>query len=186
MEELVARFEAGDVMYDVGAHAGRYSLLAASIGARVVSFEPNPHAYSRLTANFSANGYSSIASLNIGLGEESGKQVFYISSQEPRSSFKRENAEYGSSEIVGEIEVPIEPLDEFADEYSAPDHLKVDVEGFGLRVLRGGERMIAEQRPIIFFEAHGNADEAYDWCEEMGYTVNEIGYPWVCIPNEKE
>ena len=41
----------GDVFFDVGAHVGALSLLAVSLGARVVAFEPDPVNAALLRAN---------------------------------------------------------------------------------------------------------------------------------------
>src|SRR5919106_5118479 len=47
----------GEVMYDVGANVGAYTLLAAVAvpGARVVSFEPSPANFAALCANVELN-----------------------------------------------------------------------------------------------------------------------------------
>ncbi|HEY6238456.1 MAG TPA: hypothetical protein VIZ68_04650, partial [Thermoplasmata archaeon] len=42
---------AGQLVVDVGAHVGFYSVLAGSLGASVVSIEPNPGAAAALRAN---------------------------------------------------------------------------------------------------------------------------------------
>lgn len=182
MNELVQRYSPGDVVYDIGAHTGRYSLLAASIGAEVYAFEPNPQAYSRLAANVSVNEFNSIDIRNVGLGDEENKETFYISSKEPRSSFNRTSPEHGSAEIVDTAQVPLKTIDSLSDEIPPPDHLKIDVEGLGVSVLNGGEKTIRKTRPQIYFEPHGNDAEARDWFEQHSYNINKLGYPWVCPP----
>lgn len=48
---------AGDIVVDIGANVGIFSLLAASKGAIVYSFEPNPESFSLLERNIISNGF---------------------------------------------------------------------------------------------------------------------------------
>ena len=45
------------LVVDVGAHVGWFSMLAASYGCRVLSFEPQPHAHPFLNASITLNGW---------------------------------------------------------------------------------------------------------------------------------
>jgi hypothetical protein len=61
----------------------------------------------------------------------------------------------------GELEVRVRRLDDLAEELGlAPQHLKIDVEGAELAVLRGGERLIRRYQPTIFLSTHGPAVHA--------------------------
>ena len=55
LESLLAQVKNNDIVYDVGAHYGVYSVLAARRGARVFAFEPNPACHSLFLANVAAN-----------------------------------------------------------------------------------------------------------------------------------
>jgi hypothetical protein len=70
----------------------------------------------------------------------------------------------------------------------SPDHLKVDVEGLGLEVLKGAAKTIEDARPVIYIEPHEVEDnndrskELHRFFELHGYTVKKMKYPWVCSP----
>lgn len=49
--ELAARLGPGETFVDIGAWIGPLTLLAAALGARVIAFEPDPHAADQLVAN---------------------------------------------------------------------------------------------------------------------------------------
>ena len=50
----------GDVVVDVGASIGRFSLAAARAGASVVAVEPNPETFKVLAANVKLNGFRNV------------------------------------------------------------------------------------------------------------------------------
>jgi len=59
---LLRLFGPGDVVYDVGAHAGFFAVLAqraAGVSGRVVAFEPNPDVAERLRSTLELNGGAS-------------------------------------------------------------------------------------------------------------------------------
>lgn len=69
----------GDVFVDIGANIGYESLLASSVGSRVVAIEPSPATYSRLTANVSANPQLSqrIRTVNLAVSDSLGELDLY-------------------------------------------------------------------------------------------------------------
>jgi hypothetical protein len=52
------------------------------------------------------------------------------------------------------VEVPVVTLDAFCRQNSVArlDFIKVDVEGMELEVFRGGQRVLSEMRPALYFE----------------------------------
>jgi FkbM family methyltransferase len=91
-------------------------------------------------------------------------------------------AEGGTGSIVqaSEGHVIFVTLDQVIEEHPrfAGSHLlKIDVDGYDFRVMRGGERFIREGHPILFFEqdpgmirnAGDDPDDVYDWLARVGY-----------------
>ncbi len=63
--------ESGETWIDIGANCEAFSVLAASIGARVVAFEPDPENASIARANLESNGISNLVTLHeVGLTEK--------------------------------------------------------------------------------------------------------------------
>ncbi|MEL6363263.1 MAG: FkbM family methyltransferase [Pseudomonadota bacterium] len=54
------RLKPGDVLADLGANIGYYSLIAAKAGARAVAFEAAPPTFERLAANVRMNGFEDL------------------------------------------------------------------------------------------------------------------------------
>jgi Met-10+ like-protein len=65
--------QSGWTVFDVGANIGVFTVLQATRGARVFSFEPNPDSYGRLLRNVTANKLSDRVRLfPTALGDERG------------------------------------------------------------------------------------------------------------------
>jgi hypothetical protein len=61
-----------------------------------------------------------------------------------------------------------------------PDLIKIDVEGHELGVLQGGQKIIAQRCPVIYYEAHESKHlkEIYEMLEPLGYR-----FYWVQVNN---
>jgi FkbM family methyltransferase len=125
-----------DVLYDVGANAGSYSILALGCGCRVVAMEPVPATFARLQANVELNRASDlISALNLAAGQQHG----HVRMSTHLGTGNRVLAE---DEVQPGIEVEIITLDEVAETHPAPTFLKIDVEGHEIEVLRGARKVL--------------------------------------------
>lgn len=149
--EVLAAFQreitAGDVVWDVGANVGTYSLLAALSGAQAEAFEPGESARARLRRNAELNGVT-VTLHDVALSEENGEAVL---TTESRSGIRR-LSEDGAGDTVSTRR---------ADGIDAPqpDVVKIDVEGAELRVLQGMRDTLADAR-TVFVEVHDGVDRA--------------------------
>jgi len=70
------------------------------------------------------------------------------------------------------VKVPTFTLDNLSERFAAPMFLKIDVEGSEVMVLKGGQRMLAEIRSMMYFEVGGeNADETSALLHMLGYFL---------------
>jgi len=70
----------GDVVFDVGANVGEYSLLASKkVGndGKVICIEPNPLALQELSANIELNYFTNLEILNCAVGKKTGKSIIH-------------------------------------------------------------------------------------------------------------
>jgi FkbM family methyltransferase len=144
----IARFLTGDsVMFDVGANFGLYSLtLAHQLGPTVTihCFEPNPVTYARLTRNISLNGTCNIHPHQLGLGDWEGT-ARVVASNDKNS---------GASCLTEGEGTRITTLDRFCEQHGGQrlDFMKLDIEGFEPRLLRGGLKALKLFKPTIQIE----------------------------------
>lgn len=156
-EMLVQLALPGDVVYDVGAHAGYWALgLARIVGRRgqVVALEPSPSNFARLFHNVSLNrsacDSANILPLNIAAGDLEGRTILTEAGTMSRLHDHRHSFKDAS------VEVSVRRLDDliFVDKNPVPSMLFIDVEGSAGGVLRGAQRLLHECQPAVFCEVH--------------------------------
>ena len=128
----------GMTAVDVGANLGLYSLLLAGLvgpAGRVISFEPDPELFSLLRANCGANEAAHVEAHHLALGSASDRMVL---NRLTLNSGDNHLGPAGRTAFRRPLEVEVEPLDKLMPGLR-PDFVKVDVQGWELKVLRGME-----------------------------------------------
>ena len=171
---IEAELRPGEVLYDIGANAGAYSLIAATAvpNARVVAFEPSFATFALLCENIQLNGLGGrIVPIPVPLGASTALGTFRYTSTAPGAA--SHNPEE-SEDVVFEQSVLVHSLDDLVERFPlpAPNHLKLDVDGEELNVLRGAVGVLASQslRTIMVELAPGDAT-VEEFLEEQGLTL---------------
>lgn len=141
--------QSGWTVFDVGANIGVFTLLQATQGARVYSFEPNPESYNRLLRNVTANKLSERVRLfPTALGDARVMGSLHVIDGGTTGGVVTQ-AKAGAS--VSGVAVPITTLDEVVSTMPglSIDLLKIDAEGSEAAILRGGERTLDHVQRII-------------------------------------
>lgn len=141
--------QSGWTVFDVGANIGVFTVLQATQGAIVYSFEPNPDSYSRLSRNVAANKLRDRVRLfPTALGDERGVgSLHVIGGGTTGGVVTPVEADASASGVA----VPIATLDEVVSTLpgSSIDLLKIDAEGSEVAILRGGERTLDHVQRIM-------------------------------------
>lgn len=160
---------AAPVFYDVGANIGLYTRFALSrlSAARVVAFEPWQPNVSLLRENVALAGAAErVTIVETALSDENGQLEFQVDDVQSTSGTLDKVTGGRPAEGRGNLRlapkltrVPSRRLDDLVGEggLPAPDVLKIDVEGAEDLVLSGAERLLAERRPHLLVELHGEA-----------------------------
>jgi FkbM family methyltransferase len=128
----------GDVVFDIGANVGFYSLLASHcVGptGQVQAFEPLPENLAYLEKHFRLNHCTNVSIHCVAVSDRSAKLCFQ------RGGGYRS---IGRLSEQGDLEVKAISLDEFVyhDGNRPPNVVKIDVETAEFHVLRGAERLL--------------------------------------------
>lgn len=142
----------GQVVFDIGANIGAYSLIAArrvAPGGRVYACEPGYATFAHLCDNVVLNGCeSAITPLSIALSASTGIVPFAYQKLYPGHA-RHGGLEAGSLAEQGapvyQQPVPAMRMDELVRTFglSQPNHIKVDVDGAEVGVLEGATETLA-------------------------------------------
>ena len=179
--EAVKAYLRGGVFLDVGACYGDSTLVFARHyhPGKIFAFEPSGLNRDILHAIMEKNGIapSLYEVVPLGLGREA-KSVIYHEEQGAGNSLS--NNEGGTTRL------DIVACDVFCAErnLTAIKLIKADVEGMGLEMLLGAERVIRENRPVLSLSIYHNRDELFgiyrtlqDWNLDYRYIARMLAFP---------
>jgi len=173
---------ADDVVFDVGANVGAYSLLIGKKMARgrgqVYAFEPESANYAALNRNIGVNSLADkVLALPLAVGRRCTVNRLHLSSIEPGAALHglgepvSEGFGFEPAYTQGAIEVSI---DQIVSQFgcASPHHVKIDVDGGELGVLKGMFGQFTTTAPrSLMIEVNDDADG-----EEVRRLMSDLGY----------
>lgn len=183
VEWVLRDLQESDVLFDIGANIGAYSLVAAAAGVEnlsIYSFEPSPFTFASLCKNVSLNKFGDkIYPLQMALGAKTELSRFFLSSNIAGSA---EHALGEPIDMYGKRFIPVEiqtvisvTMDEAIKFFSikTPTHIKIDVDGFELNVLQGATQVLASSRiRHLLVEVREDSEE----CLSILKLLNSFGF----------
>jgi FkbM family methyltransferase len=146
----------GDVIYDIGANIGQYSLYAAKRlrgNCTVLAFEPEALNYAKLNRNIVLNRLTGIVTpYCLAVTEKTELGTFYVQSFAPGAAL------HSWGRPVTQGERPFTPqnqqgmvglsLDDLTGRFGlpVPNHVKIDVDGIEGEIIRGARNTLADPR----------------------------------------
>jgi FkbM family methyltransferase len=170
---LLSHLRPGTVFYDVGAHIGVFSLIAARnlrAHGSVFVFEPDPSNVRRIKEHASRNQLDSIQIIPKAVCSTVGRLRFQRASFQ--SSMNRGVlVEDAAAAEESTIEVESITLDAVAREHALPSLIKIDVEGSEAAVLHGSEEIFRSAKPLLVCEIHHEqaSSDVTRWLLARGY-----------------
>lgn len=172
----------GDIVLDIGANIGYYTLLfsrlVGEIG-KVYAFEPDPSNYQLLQKNIISNNIKNTVLFNKGVSNKSGASTLFLC-----SGNKGMHRAYPS--ILCDDKIPIEMvmLDEETNILNHKiDFLKIDIEGFEYQALQGMKKILknnqelkilTEFSPTAIVESGYDPSDYLDLLEEYDFTIYSV------------
>lgn len=159
---------------DVGANIGYYTALFRTLvgpQGSVHSFEANPFTAAVLKLGMAKNGWNNVFVNAMAAGDISG--FMKVRPMELDLALADNNLNLGGWALreasTGDWRIPVVPLDQYVrDKKIEKVHfLKIDVEGFELKVLQGGEHVVRKLRPYIIVEMRSTGATQRLQCEQM-------------------
>ena len=174
--EWIAQFQPGEILVDVGANVGMYTIWAARTrGARVFAFEPESLNFALLNRNIVANKLESqVVAYCAALSDHSGFGELQL------SQFMAGGSCHSLDEKLDAYHRPFRPvytqgcvsatLDELVDSGKVPQpaYIKIDVDGFEPRVMRGALRTIRSSAvKSLLIEINHNLPDHLEMVREL-------------------
>jgi FkbM family methyltransferase len=163
----------GDVVIDVGANIGYFTLLFSKLVGdvgKVISFEPFNYFYDRLISNIELNKLRNVVAINKGVYSKRKKCLFKrgFPSTAIVDLIKKDDDlnRYCKSEVVS--------FDDwfFYSCLNRLDFIKIDVDGTEFEILEGAQETIDLFRPVLLVEfGCGNAVKIGEKLWSMGYVL---------------
>jgi FkbM family methyltransferase len=134
----------GDVVLDIGANIGYYTLIAArKIGAegRVYAFEPEPANFELLKKNVKLNNYRNVVLENKAVSNKNGTSKLYI---HPTSTGGHSLTQ--KSDV--QIQVETVTVDSYFEKMERIDLVKMDIEGAETLVIQGMSDVLRKNKQL--------------------------------------
>ena len=179
-QSLYKLIHKGYTFFDIGTNIGEVSLNAAKrvMDGQVYSFEPDKENFKKLQQNLKLNNYKNIHPINKGLGDKSDILQIEVFDQKNKGMNRIVNNPNNSDSTFS---IEIITLDQFIEENKVNkiDLIKIDVEGYEMRVLLGAKKSIADFKPTFFIEIDDNnlkrqnnsARELIQFLENRNYNI---------------
>ncbi len=177
----------GDLVLDIGAHVGLFSVVTARLvgtGGRVFSFEPTAGTREILERTVQLNGLGDRIEVRSEAVTRSSGTATFFETGDPGSNANSLVA--STNRHRHQIRVETTSIDDFANSRSiGVNCIKIDAEGNELAVLQGGEQILREQQPAIALALHpsalnaagGSLEEIWALLEKVGMVVTAGGRP---------
>jgi FkbM family methyltransferase len=184
----------GDIILDIGANIGAFSLLgskATGEKGQIYAFEPSKNTFDALNKNIKLNNLKNVFPQQIALSDSEG--FIHLGAVENDAlNFIDINKNDSSGE-----KVRMTTLDKWLKDNNLGkiDLIKIDIEGAELLCFKGAINMLTTTPPTIIMECNEK------WCRRFEYTVfdllkflNLFGYTfeqyeeaqWICYPPKIE
>ncbi|MER3500822.1 MAG: hypothetical protein C4295_04965 [Candidatus Fervidibacterota bacterium] len=179
----------GDVVLDIGANIGYYTLLLARlVGEKglVVAVEPHPANFHLLEWNLRINGIRNVCLVHAAISDTDGIASLYLAEG---SNWHALNPTERTTERT--VDVIAMTIDTLAQQLERPVALlRMDIEGWEAKALRGAPQTLLHHRPAIVMEVHPaylGEEETRQllrylqlWGYEHGFLVlRRDEFPWV-------
>ena len=155
-----------DILYDIGACVGLFSIHAALRCERVFAFEPDPGLQERIKRNCGLNQVTNITILPWAVSNQRGQTTLYTGGVSGRSPSLRDFGQgkpivVNTHSIDDDIALGVLP---------PPAVIKMDIEGAEFLALSGMARLLSSSAPprAIFVEIHPS------FLEQFGSTAEEV------------
>lgn len=179
--EWIGTFKETDILWDIGANVGVYSLYAAKKGHSLVAFEPSPSNYYLLAKNIEINKLDNkIHAYCIAFSDVTTLDTFYMAKTElggASNSFGEATDAQGKPFVAQLRQAMVGfSIDDFIKLFNPPfpSHIKIDVDGIEGKIVIGAKQTLADKRlKSVLIELD---TERTEYCERVTKEFENSGF----------
>lgn len=172
--QFIKEVKKGDVVYDIGAHVGFYTLLSSVlVGERgtVLAFEPFPPNMAYLQRHVGMNSLRNVSLFQKAVADHNDQIEFEVHTSSSMGHLSYEKT-------ASTISVEAISLDKFVEEQKLPwpNIVKVDIEGAEYRFLLGARQLLTNRPVKLFLATHGTEvhKQCLNFLQALGYTIKNL------------
>lgn len=175
------------VVVDVGANFGCWTLALAPYAQQVLAFEPQRAVCGLLHVSVRANQLNNVIVFGSALGDVISHETMVDLDLGRPTNFgglALDERNVDQPEAPARL-VDVVPLDDCIGRHRHVSFIKVDTEGYELKVLRGADKTIWRCRPILFVETdHPRTDKEalLEHIAALNYAIDQRGPNALCLP----
>ena len=162
-----------DIIFDIGAHMGFFTIKNANKVQRVFAFEPDLRNYGFLLKNIKLNKMANVIAYHYAVGETNGSIFLKPSYGQGRTSV--------TATDTG-IKVDVRSIDSMANTInSSPSVIKIDTEGFEIPILKGAKKVLRKNKPKLLVASYHYPTEALEvvqYLSTKGYRCYKYDVPY--------
>ena len=132
-----------DVVLDIGANIGYYTLIFARLAKEVFAVEPDPYTFKLLKKNVASNNYKNVELFQAAVTNYTGNCKLYLSNKN-----RSNNRIYDANENSRVLTVPTIKLDDYFK--GKIDFIKIDVEGAEGMVMSGALNILQKMTSLAY------------------------------------
>lgn len=172
----------GDVVIDIGAHIGWYTLLAAKLvgpKGKVYAFEPDTTNFNLLEKNIIANGYKNVQSVKMAVTNTAGRAKLFLNNENTG-----DHHIFATEEIRESITIQTTTLDKYFTRANKTIGLiKMDIQGSEMNALIGAKnilkknnnlKIITEFQPASILQSGHKPTEFLALLRKYGFKIYQI------------
>ena len=157
------------VVIDAGANIGNHLIYFVKVlnAKEIYGFEPQKKIFNILKKNVFLNNIQNKTKIyNLGLGEKNCKANFNLTESKHNSgAVFIEESDNGEANVVTLDSMKIREKIDF---------IKIDTEGFELKIIRGAKKLIKRDKPILFIEIQPiNEKPLIGLLKSFGYKIEK-------------
>ena len=178
------------LVFEVGSNIGAHTFQIAKklTHGKVYAFEPTQYAFTKLSRNYSLNKFDNIDLNNIALSNYEKSQKIKRNIDLSSLPFKASWDLKGKNRNPSEENIIFETLDNFVLKRKVKkiDLIKIDTDGYELKVIQGGLESLANFSPLIIIELGNTLNRVGDKIEDLIDILIGLNYNFFSIPDKRE